>query len=235
MSRIGKKPVAVPKGVTVTVDGQHGRGEGPEGRAARARSIPRDMLVSLEDGKVIGARPSDEKRHKALHGLTRTLIANMVEGVTKGFARRSRSRASATRPSEAVRGEPHRRLLAPGRVRAPKGIKIYGAATTRWSRSRARTRRSSARWPRSSARCARRSRTRARASSTRASRSAARRARREPSNAHAIHSRRRGAEQRYRRHLRVRNKVRGTRSVRGWWCSARSSTSTRSWSTTTAA
>ena len=83
MSRIGKKPVPVPKGVTVSVEGLTVKVKGPRGELSRV--VHRDMKVSLEGTTVIVARPSDEPNHKALHGLTRTLIANMVEGVTAGF------------------------------------------------------------------------------------------------------------------------------------------------------
>src|SRR5262245_44643797 len=83
MSRIGKKPVTIPSGVTATVDGQTLRIKGPKGELSRA--VHPDLSVKLENGSVQVERPSDEARHKALHGLTRTLIANMVEGVTAGY------------------------------------------------------------------------------------------------------------------------------------------------------
>ena len=85
MSRIGKRPVAIPAGVAVTVDGATIAVKGPKGELKR--TLPREMAVSQAEGQVTVARPSDEPRHKALHGLTRTLVANMVEGVTKGFVR----------------------------------------------------------------------------------------------------------------------------------------------------
>lgn len=83
MSRIGKLPISVPNGVTVQVDGQTVKVKGPKGELSR--TIPSDLTVSLENGVLAVQRPSDEPRHKALHGLSRTLLANMVEGVTKGF------------------------------------------------------------------------------------------------------------------------------------------------------
>jgi large subunit ribosomal protein L6 len=83
MSRIGKKPVAVPSGVTVQVEGQLIRVKGPKGELAR--TVHPEIGLSLEGDQVSVTRPSDENRHKALHGLTRTLIANMVEGVAKGY------------------------------------------------------------------------------------------------------------------------------------------------------
>ncbi|MDQ2929200.1 MAG: 50S ribosomal protein L6 [Gemmatimonadota bacterium] len=85
MSRIGKKPVTIPKGVTVTLDGSKISVKGPKGELSR--SLPGAMLVSMKDNEVIVERPSDENEHKALHGLTRTLVANMVEGVTTGFSK----------------------------------------------------------------------------------------------------------------------------------------------------
>ena len=85
MSRIGKKPVAIPKGVTVTLDGSKITVKGPKGELSR--SLPGAMLVSMKDNEVVVERPSEENEHKALHGLTRTLVANMVEGVTTGFSK----------------------------------------------------------------------------------------------------------------------------------------------------
>jgi len=85
MSRIGKKPVPIPKGVTVTLDGSKITVKGPKGELHR--SLPGAMLVSMKDNEVIIQRPSEENEHKALHGLTRTLVANMVEGVTAGFSK----------------------------------------------------------------------------------------------------------------------------------------------------
>jgi large subunit ribosomal protein L6 len=83
MSRIGKKPVAVPSGVTVQVEGQLIRVKGPKGELAR--TVHAEIGLALDGDQVSVTRPSDESRHKALHGLTRTLIANMVEGVAKGY------------------------------------------------------------------------------------------------------------------------------------------------------
>ena len=83
MSRIGKKPVAVPKGVTVTLSGNAVSVKGPKGELAR--TFHPEMSLVMEGDNVTVSRPSDETRHKALHGLSRTLLANMVEGVTKGY------------------------------------------------------------------------------------------------------------------------------------------------------
>ena len=83
MSRIGKKPVTIPSGVIATIEGQTLRIKGPKGELSRM--VHSDLAVKVENGTVLVERPSDEARHKALHGLTRTLIANMVEGVTNGY------------------------------------------------------------------------------------------------------------------------------------------------------
>jgi large subunit ribosomal protein L6 len=83
MSRIGKKPVPLPKGVTATVQGRALTVKGPKGELSR--TFHADMTLAVEADAVVVKRPSDENRHKALHGLSRTLVANMVEGVTKGF------------------------------------------------------------------------------------------------------------------------------------------------------
>ncbi len=83
MSRIGKHPVVIPKGVTATVEGSKVHVKGPKGELER--TLHSEIKVTLKDGQILVERPSDDDRHKALHGLTRTLVANMVEGVTKGF------------------------------------------------------------------------------------------------------------------------------------------------------
>ena len=85
MSRIGKKPVGVPQGVTVLVEGNTVTVRGPKGELRR--TLHPEMRVALADGQVSVSRPSEDKRHKALHGLTRTLVQNMVDGVSKGFSR----------------------------------------------------------------------------------------------------------------------------------------------------
>ncbi len=83
MSRIGKMPVELPKGVEARVDGGTLHVKGPKGELSLG--VNPEMSVAVEDGEVRVSRPSDQKRHKALHGLTRSLIFNMVEGVTEGF------------------------------------------------------------------------------------------------------------------------------------------------------
>jgi large subunit ribosomal protein L6 len=85
MSRIGRKPVAVPKGVSVALNGQQLSVKGPRGELKR--TFHPEMQIAVAGDLVTVTRPSDEARHKALHGLTRTLIQNMVDGVAKGFTR----------------------------------------------------------------------------------------------------------------------------------------------------
>ena len=84
MSRIGKLPVEIPAGVEVTVgEGNLITVKGPKGTLSRKMS--EDMNIAIEDGHVVVTRPSDLKKHKALHGLTRTLVHNMIVGVTTGY------------------------------------------------------------------------------------------------------------------------------------------------------
>jgi large subunit ribosomal protein L6 len=83
MSRVGKKPIEIPSGVTVTVNGNTVTVKGPKGELTR--TFHPDMTIKVEDNVITVTRPSDEKRHRALHGTTRSLLANMVEGVSKGY------------------------------------------------------------------------------------------------------------------------------------------------------
>lgn len=83
MSRIGKLPIAIPAGVEVKLEGCDISVKGPKGTLNR--SLHHDMIVKIEDGQISITRPSDEKQHRALHGLTRALVYNMVVGVTKGY------------------------------------------------------------------------------------------------------------------------------------------------------
>jgi large subunit ribosomal protein L6 len=86
MSRIGKKPIPVPDGVTVDIKPGHVFVKGPKGELQQ--DINPEMKVSQEDGMLTVERPTDRGEHRALHGLTRSLIANMVEGVTNGYEKR---------------------------------------------------------------------------------------------------------------------------------------------------
>ena len=83
MSRIGRKPIAIPAGVEVKLADGVATVKGPKGTLTQA--IPPNMKVEVADGQILVTRPDDEKENRALHGLTRSLIANMVEGVTNGF------------------------------------------------------------------------------------------------------------------------------------------------------
>jgi large subunit ribosomal protein L6 len=83
MSRIGKKPVAIPKGVTVALSDHTLSVKGPKGELTR--TFHREILLAVADNQVTVNRPSDENKHKALHGLSRTLVQNMVDGVSKGY------------------------------------------------------------------------------------------------------------------------------------------------------
>lgn len=85
MSRIGIKPVAVPAGVKVSLDGSTITVKGPKGELTR--TLHSDMIVKVSDSEISVERPSEEKIHKSLHGLTRTLIANMIEGVTNEYSK----------------------------------------------------------------------------------------------------------------------------------------------------
>ena len=86
MSRIGKQPIAVPDGVEIAVEPELVKVKGPKGELAER--VARDMEVREDDGQILVNRPTDRGEHRALHGLTRSLIANMVEGVTNGFEKR---------------------------------------------------------------------------------------------------------------------------------------------------
>ena len=86
MSRIGRRPIEVPAGVTVSVETGRVAVSGPLG--SLQQQVPQRMQISQDDGVVTVARPTERGEDRALHGLTRTLIANMVEGVTKGFEKR---------------------------------------------------------------------------------------------------------------------------------------------------
>ena len=83
MSRIGKQPVTLPDKVEVKIDGQDVTVKGPKGELMM--TVHPEMSVEMEDGVLVAKRPTDERRHRALHGLTRALLANMVTGVSEGF------------------------------------------------------------------------------------------------------------------------------------------------------
>ena len=86
MSRIGRQPIDVPAGVTVTIDPGRVTVHGPKGELRQV--VPQRMSIQQEDGQIVVTRPTERGPDRSLHGLTRTLVANMVEGVTKGFEKR---------------------------------------------------------------------------------------------------------------------------------------------------
>jgi large subunit ribosomal protein L6 len=129
MSRIGKHPVPIPKGVTAKVEGNKVYVKGPKGELDR--TLHPDMKVTLKDDQITVERPSDEDNHKALHGLSRTLVANMVEGVTKGF----RKELELVGVGYKAEQRPYGLQLAlgfshPVKYEAPKGIKLSAPQPT---------------------------------------------------------------------------------------------------------
>ena len=129
MSRIGKKPIPVPKGVTINIDGNTVKVKGPKGELQR--TFHPEMTVSMDKEEVTVGRPSDEPNHRALHGLSRTLLANMVEGVTKGYAKQLEivgvGYKAETRPYglQLALGYSH-----PIEYKAPKGVKLTANTPT---------------------------------------------------------------------------------------------------------
>jgi large subunit ribosomal protein L6 len=123
MSRIGKKPVTLPKGVTLQVQGNTVAVKGPRGELRR--SLHPEMQIGFANEQFTVARPSDEKRHKALHGLTRTLVQNMVDGVSKGFSKTLEIQGVGYKAEAKPYGV---NLIVgfshPVKYEAPKGIKI---------------------------------------------------------------------------------------------------------------
>jgi large subunit ribosomal protein L6 len=123
MSRIGRKPVPVPEAVTVEIAPGNIAVKGPKGELKQALSP--DMAVAQEDGRVTVARPTDRGEHRALHGLTRSLIANMVEGVTDGFEKRLEIQGVGYRA--ALKGKNLELALGfshPVAIEAPEGIEF---------------------------------------------------------------------------------------------------------------
>jgi large subunit ribosomal protein L6 len=129
MSRIGRQPIALPEGVTVEVEPEVVRVKGPRGELSER--VQRDLGVEQQDGEILVTRPSDRGEHRALHGLTRSLIANMVEGVTAGFEKRLEIQGVGYRAQlkgrnlELALGYSH-----PVPVQAPEGIEFEVPAPT---------------------------------------------------------------------------------------------------------
>ncbi|MDV6013115.1 50S ribosomal protein L6 [Haloechinothrix sp. LS1_15] len=133
MSRIGKHPITVPSGVEVTIDGQHVTVKGPKGTLEH--SVPEPISVErAEDGSIEVKRPNDERHARSLHGLTRTLINNLVVGVTEGFEKRLEVHGVGYRVQakgsdlEFSLGYSH-----PVHVAAPEGITFNVESPTRFS------------------------------------------------------------------------------------------------------
>jgi large subunit ribosomal protein L6 len=129
MSRIGKQPIPVPAGVTVQVEPGLVRVNGPKGELQER--VSREMKVEQRDGDLLVTRPTDRGEHRALHGLTRSLIANMVQGVTDGYEKRLEIQGVGYRVNlrgtdlELAVGYSH-----PVQVRAPEGIQFEVPAPT---------------------------------------------------------------------------------------------------------
>ena len=123
MSRIGKKPVTVPQGVTLDLKGSEVAVKGPKGELRR--QLHPEMQLALADGVFTVTRPSEEQKHKALHGLTRTLVQNMIDGVSKGFTKTLEIQGVGYKAEakpygvNLIVGYSH-----PVKYEAPKGIKI---------------------------------------------------------------------------------------------------------------
>src|SRR5213592_4261096 len=130
MSRIGKKPIPLPDTVTVTIEPEVVRVAGPGGQLAER--INRDITVEQADGELLVKRPTDRGEHRALHGLTRSLIANMVEGVTTGFSKTLEIQGVGYRA--ALKGRDLEMALGyshPVPIKAPEGIEFEVPVPTR--------------------------------------------------------------------------------------------------------
>jgi large subunit ribosomal protein L6 len=129
MSRIGRQPIPLPTGVTVSVESERVRVNGPRGELTER--VSRDMHVEQRDGQIVVTRPTDRGEHRALHGLTRSLIANMVTGVTEGFERRLEIQGVGYRAQ--LRGSDIQLAVGyshPVDVKAPDGIQFEVPAPT---------------------------------------------------------------------------------------------------------
>jgi large subunit ribosomal protein L6 len=129
MSRIGRLPIPIPSGVDVAVEGTLVRVKGPKGELSQA--ISRDISIEREDSTLRVTRPTDRPQHRALHGLTRSLVFNMVEGVTSGFEKRLEIQGVGYRAN--LKGKTLELALGfshPVRVEAPEGIDFEVPAPT---------------------------------------------------------------------------------------------------------
>ncbi|MEU1547955.1 50S ribosomal protein L6 [Nocardia sp. NPDC005745] len=133
MSRIGKKPIALPAGVDVTIDGQDISVKGPKGTLSLTVAEP-ITVAKGEDGQLEIARPDDERRSRALHGLTRTLVSNMVVGVTQGYEKKMEIFGVGYRV--ALKGQNLEFALGyshPVPIEAPEGITFAVESPTKFS------------------------------------------------------------------------------------------------------
>jgi large subunit ribosomal protein L6 len=132
MSRIGKNPVAIPAGVDVKIDGQTVNVKGPKGQLSVTISEP--ITVAVEEGTIVVTRPNDERRNRALHGLSRTLVANLVTGVTEGYVRKMEIFGVGYRV--ALKGSDLEFALGyshPVPIKAPAGITFTVESPTKFS------------------------------------------------------------------------------------------------------
>ncbi len=130
MSRIGRKPIPVPAGVTVSIEPELVRVNGPRGELTER--IHRDMTIEKNDDELVVTRPTDRGEHRALHGLTRSLVANMVEGVTAGFTKTLEIQGVGYRA--ALKGSDLELALGyshPVSIKAPDGIEFEVPTPTR--------------------------------------------------------------------------------------------------------
>jgi large subunit ribosomal protein L6 len=130
MSRIGRQPIPVPTGVTVSVEPATVRVHGPRGELVQR--VPREIAVERDGDELRVTRPTDRSEHRALHGLTRSLVANMVEGVTNGFEKRLEIQGVGYRAQ--LRGRDLQLSLGYSHtvpVKAPEGIEFEVPAPTR--------------------------------------------------------------------------------------------------------
>jgi len=130
VSRIGRKPIPVPTGVTVSIEPDVVRVHGPRGELSEA--IHRDITVSQEDDQLVVTRPTDRGPHRALHGLTRSLVANMVEGVTSGYTKTLEIQGVGYRAQ--LKGKDLELALGyshPVSIKAPDGIEFEVPQPTR--------------------------------------------------------------------------------------------------------
>jgi large subunit ribosomal protein L6 len=130
MSRIGRKPIPVPSGVTVTVEPGLVRVNGPKGELHE--NVPREITVAQDGEELVVTRPTDRSQHRALHGLTRSLVANMVEGVTNGYAKTLEIQGVGYRA--ALKGRDLELALGyshPVNIKAPEGIEFEVPQPTR--------------------------------------------------------------------------------------------------------